>query len=315
MEAGRQRLKIGLILYVLLLGISILPLLTGNTALIAYFWSFLQMLALVMSLNFITGFTGYVNFGHIAYYGIGAYTVAYLTTTTRVDPYFFVPVAAITSAAVAYLIGRPILKIRGPYFAITTLGLGEAVRVIIVNIPAFNYSEGLPIAAYFTYNVTSSYIAMYMTVAALFILTLYLKRTRFGYMLESIREDEDVAESMGINTAKAKLAAYVLSSACAGVIGGLTAITHVYAHPGFFSITLNVSVLASLLMGGGGTLLGPLVGAGLFFFISDALLIRFPYLHLVIFGTVVMAVTLAMPRGLSHLIYRYPKISRKIADV
>ncbi|MCS6784669.1 MAG: branched-chain amino acid ABC transporter permease [Candidatus Caldarchaeum sp.] len=315
MAQNRQPLKIGVLGYLLVFGLAVVPLLTGSPASMAYAWSFLQMLALVLSLNLITGFTGYVNFGHIAFYGVGAYAVAYLTTTTRIDPYLFIPFAAIVPAAIAYAIGRPLLSIRGPYFAITTLGLGEAVRVIIVNIPQFNYSEGLPIAAYFRYNVFNSYIAMYITVVALFLTTLLLRRTRYGAMLEAIREDEDLAESMGVNTRKAKLAAYVLSAAAAGVIGGLTAITHVYAHPGFFSINLNVSVLASLLMGGGGTLLGPLVGASIFYFIADALLIRFPYLHLVIFGAVVMMITLAMPRGLSFILYRYPKISQRIADV
>lgn len=314
MAKDKQPLKIGLVGYLAVFGLSLIPLISGSPASMAYAWSFLQMLALVLSLNFITGFTGYVNFGHIAYYGIGAYTVAYLTTTTLADPYIFIPVAALVPAAIAYLIGRPLLSIRGPYFAITTLGLGEAVRVIVVNIPQFNYSEGLPIAAYFSYNVTSSYLAMLITVAALFLVTYTLKKTRYGAMLEAIREEEDLAESMGIDTRKAKLAAYTLSAAAAGVIGGLTAITHVYAHPGFFSITLNVSVLASLLMGGGGTLLGPLVGAAVFYFIADALLIRFPYLHLVIFGAVVMSITLAMPRGLAHLLYRYPRISQKLAD-
>ncbi|MEM2238428.1 MAG: branched-chain amino acid ABC transporter permease [Candidatus Caldarchaeum sp.] len=314
MAQDKQPFKIGLIGYILIITLSFIPLLTGNTATIAFAWSFLQLLALVMSLNFITGFTGYVNFGHIAYYGIGAYVVAYLTTVTRLDPYTFVLAAAAVSAIVAYVIGLPVLRIRGPYFAITTLGLGEATRIIIVNIPAFNFSEGLPIAAYFTYNVSNSYIAMLLTVAALFLVTLFLKKTRFGAMLEAIREDEDLAESMGINTGRAKLAAYVLSAASAGVIGGLTAITHVYAHPGFFSITLNVSVLASLLIGGGGTLLGPLAGSAIFYFIADALLLRFPYLHLVIFGVVVMVITVALPRGLAHLFYRYPKISKYLAD-
>jgi len=294
--------------------LTLIPPLTGSTSIMAYVWTFMQILALVMSLNIITGFTGYVNFGHIAFYGIGAYTVAYLTTVTRLNPFLFLPASAATAGLFAALIGRPVLSVRGPYFAVATLGLGEACRTIIINIPAFNYSEGLPIAAFFVYNVYSSYIAMWVILLFLILVTLWLKRSRFGYMLEAIREDEDLAESMGVDTRRMKLIAYILSSLSAGLIGGVTAITHVYAHPGFFSVTLNVSVLASLLLGGGGTLFGPLAGSAIYFIIADALLVNFPYLHLVIFGILIMGITLGLPRGLTYLFYRSPKISKIIVD-
>ncbi len=311
---NKGTIKIGVLAQVATLAITLLPALTGVTASMAYTWTFLQMLTLVMSLNLITGFTGYINFGHIAFYGIGAYTVAYLTTLTHYNPFLFLLPAGLVTAVIALLIGRPILSVRGPYFAIATLGLGEAARTIIINVPYFNYSEGLPIAAFFAYDVYSSYFAMWIMFLIMFLITLFLKKSRFGYMLEAIRDDEDLAESMGIDTRKSKLVAYILSAASAGVIGGITAITHVYAHPGFFSIALNVSVLVSLLIGGGGTLLGPLAGSAIYFFLADTLLISFPYLHLVIFGVLIMGITLGLPRGLVNLLYRHPKIRYILTD-
>jgi branched-chain amino acid transport system permease protein len=155
---------------------------------------------------------------------------------------------------------------------------------------------------------------MWLVAAGLFALTLFIKRSRYGLMLETIREDEDLAETMGINTRRTKLAAYVLSSSTAGLIGGLTAITYVYAHPGFFSISINVAVIASLLLGGGGTLLGPVVGATSYFIIADTLLTRFPYLHLIIFGTIIMGIALLLPRGLVYLVYKTPKLRGVFSD-
>jgi branched-chain amino acid transport system permease protein len=314
MAVGRGRYRLGLYSAVAVMAVSLLPMFTGETASMAYFWTLLQFLSLVLSLNLITGFTGYINFGHIAYYGYGAYTVACLTTITQQNPYLFIPAAAIISAVIALLVGKPLLSVRGPYFTIATLGLGEASRTIIVNLPFFNYSEGLPIARFFRYDAFSSYISMWLVAAGLFALTLFIKRSRYGLMLETIREDEDLAETMGINTRRTKLAAYVLSSSTAGLIGGLTAITYVYAHPGFFSISINVAVIASLLLGGGGTLLGPVVGATSYFIIADTLLTRFPYLHLIIFGTIIMGIALLLPRGLVYLVYKTPKLRGVFSD-
>jgi len=308
MAVDKGRYRLGLYAAIVVSAVSLLPMFTGDTSSMAYFWTLLQFLSLVLSLNLITGFTGYINFGHIAYYGYGAYTVAYLTTITQLNPYLFVPAAAIGSALIALLVGKPLLSVRGPYFTIATLGLGEASRTIIVNLPFFNYSEGLPIAKFFKYDAFSSYISMWLVAVGLFALTFFIKRSRYGLMLETIREDEDLAETMGIDTRRTKLAVYVLSSSTAGLVGGLTAITYVYAHPGFFSISINVAVIASLLLGGGGTLLGPVVGATSYFIIADTLLTRFPYLHLIIFGTIIMGISLLLPRGLVYLMYKTPKL-------
>lgn len=292
---------------IVFLVISMLVLFTGSQSLIAFFLTLLELLILTYSINIITGLTGYVDFGHAVFYGIGAYTTAFLIVninTTNITPYLFSLIGGLMAAFLALLIGTPVLRLKGAYFAIATLSVSEAVKVIISNIPALGGSYGIPLARYVSYDVNSAYLAMWLTLLFAVILTMWISNSKFGYGLRAIREDEIAANVMGINTSLYKLIAYVLSALVAGIVGGISGILYVYVSTEYFKVDISVKMLVSMILGGQGTILGPLIGAILYYVIQYTLVTSYPFLHLLIFGTILIVVVLFIPEGLVGIIRR-----------
>ena len=267
-------------------------------------------IALAGSWNLISGLTGYVSFGHVAFFGAGAYTGAILVASAG-WPW---PLAALAGGAgavgLAVVIGYPCLRLKGPYFAIAMLGLNEVLRALV------SYFEGLTgggnglslptldasVPIYYVMGV----LAVAVTAMAWLIVT-----SRFGLRLMTIREDEVAAEAMGIDTFHHKLAALLLSAAGPGVAGALMARDQGYIEPvSVFPLALTVTMIVMALFGGKGTVFGPVLGAVVLFVVQEIVWAAYPYFHPLLFGAIIVAVVLLMPRGVLGLLqqrYRLPR--------
>ena len=267
-------------------------------------------IALAGSWNLISGLTGYVSFGHVAFFGAGAYTGAILVASAG-WPW---PAAAAAGGAaacvLALLIGYPCLRLKGPYFAIAMLGLNEVLRALV------SYFEGLTGGgnglSLPTLDATRSiYYVMGGLAMAVTALTYAIITSRFGLRLMTIREDEVAAEAMGIDTFRHKLAAFLLSAVGPGVAGALTARDQGYIEPlSVFPLAVTVTMIVMVLFGGKGTVWGPVLGAVALFVIQEIVWARYPYVHPLLFGAIIVAVVLLMPRGILGLLqlrYRLPR--------
>jgi branched-chain amino acid transport system permease protein len=267
-------------------------------------------IALAGSWNLISGLTGYVSFGHVAFFGAGAYTGAILIATAG-WPW---PLAALAgglgAVVLALVIGYPCLRLKGPYFAIAMLGLNEVLRALV------SYFEGLTGGgnglSLPTLDATRPIYYVMGTLAAVVTGGAYLIVTsRFGLRLMTIREDEVAAEAMGVDTFHHKLLAFVLSSVGPGVAGALTARDQGYIEPiSVFPLAITVTMIVMALFGGKGTVWGPVLGAVVLFVVQEIVWARYPYVHPLLFGAIIVAVVLLMPRGVLGLLqvrYRLPR--------
>ncbi len=260
-------------------------------------------IALASCWNIMSGYTGYIDFGPVVYFGIGAYVTALLMTRGGVP--FFISLVASGGIAVAFAIpvGLPTLRLRGAYFAIATFAFAEAMKQVVLEwdrVFGVNFFQGshgitLPIGPshrffYYTFLVI-------MTI--LFVLTYGIEHSRMGFALKAIHEAEDAAELSGVNTLKIKISAYAISAFFTGVIGGVDAYWLTYITPGeVFSVHITIKMVIMCLLGGMGTLLGPVVGASFLTLISEPLWAKFPYDYLIIIGVIIVVVIVAMPRGI-----------------
>jgi branched-chain amino acid transport system permease protein len=269
-------------------------------------------IALAGSWNLISGLTGYVSFGHVAFFGAGAYTGAILVASAG-WPW---PLAALAGGAgalvLALAIGYPCLRLKGPYFAISMLGLNEVLRALV------SYFEGLTgggnglslptldaaVSIYYVMGV----LALAVTAGSWLIVT-----SRFGLRLMTIREDEVAAEAMGIDTFHHKLAAFLLSAVGPGVAGALTARDQGYIEPiSVFPLAITVTMIVMALFGGKGTVFGPVLGAVVLFVAQEIVWARYPYVHPLLFGAIIVAVVLLMPRGVLGLLQQRWRLPRTI---
>jgi branched-chain amino acid transport system permease protein len=267
-------------------------------------------IALAGSWNLISGLTGYVSFGHVAFYGAGAYTGAILVTTAG---WPWLPAAlagGVIACAFALLIGYPCLRLKGPYFAIAMLGLNEVLRALVSYFEGFTGGgSGLSLP---TSQVTERvYYVMALTAAAVTLLTYLIVTSRFGLRLMTIREDEVAAEALGIDTFRHKLYAFLLSAVGPGIVGGLAARDQGYIEPiSVFPLVMTITMIVMVLFGGKGTVWGPVLGAIALFVAQELVWARFPYYHQLLFGAIIVAVVLLMPRGVLGVLqqkYRLPR--------
>ena len=267
-------------------------------------------IVLAGSWNLISGLTGYVSFGHVAFFGAGAYTGAILVAKVG---WPWLPAAlagGVAAVLLALVIGYPCLRLKGPYFAIALLGLNEVLRALV------SYFEGLTGGgnglSLPTLDATIPiYYAMGASAASVTLLTYVIITSRFGLRLMTIREDEVAAEAMGIDTARHKLYAFLLSAAGPGIVGALTARDQGYIEPiSVFPLATTITMIVMVLLGGKGTVWGPVLGAVVLFVTQEVVWARYPYVHPLLFGAIIVAVVLLMPRGVLGLLqsrYRLPR--------
>jgi len=267
-------------------------------------------IALAGSWNLISGLTGYVSFGHVAFFGAGAYTGAILVAHAGWSWPAAALAGGVAACLLALLIGYPCLRLKGPYFAIAMLGLNEVLRALV------SYFEGLTGGgnglSLPTLDATRAiYYVMGALAVAVTAMTYAIITSRFGLRLMTIREDEVAAEAMGIDTFRHKLVAFLLSAVGPGIAGALTARDQGYIEPiSVFPLAITVTMIVMVLFGGKGTVWGPVLGAAALFVIQEIVWARYPYVHPLLFGTIIVAVVLLMPRGVLGLLqlkYRLPR--------
>ncbi|TMF55749.1 MAG: branched-chain amino acid ABC transporter permease [Chloroflexi bacterium] len=210
--------------------------------------------------NIIGGLTGYASFGNVAFFGLGAYTVGVLVSNRGWPFPLALIVAPLTATLFALIVGIPLLRLRGHYFAVATLGVGVAVGEVVNNLEPLGASTGL-----FLPIVRSDLLFFYLMLgaAALAVLsTWFILRTRFGYGLLAIRENEEAATVIGVNTTLYKVAAFCIAAALTGLAGGIFAQWNSFINQeNVFAISDNVQMILMAVVGGAGTVLGPVAGA------------------------------------------------------
>jgi branched-chain amino acid transport system permease protein len=265
-------------------------------------WNMAFFVVLAAAWNLLGGFAGQVSLGYSAFVGIGAYTTVLLAQAGW-SPWLTLPVGGALAAAFSVVVGLPTFRLRGPYFTIATIGVGEAVRVIASGLDFTGGSSGLRMPAG-TFDFTANYYAMVVLALATLALVAWLQRHAFGLALEAIRQDIDGAEALGVNSTRVKLEAHAISSALVAVAGGLFATNFQYISPGsVFDFRLSLTIVLMPIVGGVGTLAGPVVGAMLFSYLQIKLLasptLRDSYLF--IYGGLLIVVMLFEPRGIMGL--------------
>jgi len=210
--------------------------------------------------NIIGGLTGYASFGNVAFFGLGAYTAGVVVTNLNLPFALALVLAPLVAAAFAVIVGIPLLRLRGHYFAVATLGVGVAVGEVVNNIEPLGAATGL-----FLPIVRSDLLFFYLMLGAalLAVLTTWvILRTRFGYGLLAIRENEEAAAVIGVNTTFYKVAAFCIAAALTGIAGAIFAQWNSFINQdNAFAISDNVQMILMAVIGGAGTVLGPVAGA------------------------------------------------------
>jgi branched-chain amino acid transport system permease protein len=275
--------------------LALLPTLTTNRALLTWVFLVLLYAALAQSWNLLGGYGGQVNLGHAAFFGLGALVTRELWLDGRPLGIALLG-GALSATAMGVLVGVPALRLRGPFLAIGTLAVAEILRITVDN--ALPELSSLPAAALASYALAPRYYLALALATLVTVVVWGLTRSRFGYGITAIREDEGVAEAIGVNPFSHKLLAFIVSSLFAGLAGGVFAYYHVSFYPSFvFSPLWTFDPVLITYLGGVGTLWGPLIGAVFFLVLREALALRLGEAHLLVFGVLFIAVVLALPGG------------------
>lgn len=271
---------------------------------------FLTFLAVTASAawNILGGFAGQVSFGFAVFYGLGAYTTA-LSIAAGLSPYATYPLAAAVAAVAALLIGLPTFRLRGPYFAIATIGVSEAVRVIMTNLAFTGGASGYRIVESTPFRQAEHYYTGLALAALAVGISMLVRHSRFGLGLRAIRDDQEAAADSGVNPYAMKLAAHALAAALTGAAGGVYARYAAFINPeGVFGFPRSVSIVLMPVIGGVNTIWGPVIGGGVYGVIEEELVARFPEVHLLLYGALVMLIILFEPGGVMGLLGRLKRL-------
>jgi branched-chain amino acid transport system permease protein len=267
----------------------------------------LMAVALASSLNILLGYTGYVSFGHIVFFGLGGYTGFFLLSE---QGWSLLPAAicgGLLSAVIAGLVGAAVLRLRGAYFALATIGINEAARAFVSNFGPYGGPIGLSLnfSAYQNYGgagpaLWTAFIFLWIITIVIFLVSYLVKNSRFGLGLLAIREDEDAAMVMGVRAPTAKTLTFMISAFFPGVIGTLYFFKNGNIEPGdAFQLHMSIEMLVMVMLGGMGTVLGPLLGAVGYQWLRGYLLTSpvFKDLHLAVAGVILLLIILFVPAG------------------
>ncbi|HEY6194275.1 MAG TPA: branched-chain amino acid ABC transporter permease [Candidatus Eisenbacteria bacterium] len=266
-------------------------------------------IVLAVSLNLVNGFTGQFSIGHAGFMAVGAYTSAMFTLKLGMPlvaslPTLPVPVAqgiallmalvagGLLAAVTGWLVGLPSLRLRGDYLAIVTLGFGEIIRVVILNVEAIGGARGLPgIPAY------SNFFWVFGTVAMVILLARNLAHSTHGRALFAIRDDEVAAEALGVDTTRYKVLAFVMGAFFAGVAGGLFAHFLSYLNPSSFTFLKSIEVIAMVVLGGMGSISGSVIAAVVLTLLPEVLR-PVKEFRMVIYSLMLIVLMITRPQGL-----------------
>jgi len=287
------------ILFVLALGV--VPLFVSDTFVLRILTEAIMWIGLAIAFDVLAGYTGYLNFGHGAFFGIGAYTTAIMMVQAHWPFVLALLAGAAVTAICALLAGFPTLRLRGAYFAIATWALSLAIQQMALMMTITGGPDGMRLPPFL--NPLFFFYCMLGVVAATFFLFWYLlERAPFGLKLKAIREDELGAQSLGLNPTRLKIQAFVLSAVPTGVLGGIYAYWITFIDPAStLSDLVSDQALVMVVFGGMGTLIGPVIGAILIFTFKTifwAYLSDFQLLYLIILGAAIALSVVFLPNGL-----------------
>ncbi len=293
-------------------------------------FSILMLVVLASSVNMIMGYTGYVSFGNIVFFGLGGYFSFFLMQTYQMHFVLAALLGAVSTALLAFLIGTPVLRLRGAYFALATIGVNEAVRAFVNNFDPFGGAIGM----FFNFSVYDAYggakaagqlayVAMILVALATIATSFLIKKSKFGLGLLAIREDQDAAQVLGIDPARAKVITYTISSFFPALAGAAFFFKNGIIEPGIaFDLQRSIESLVMVMLGGYGTVTGPIVGALLYERLRSLLImlppvtlagvtLNFSQLHLFIAGALLLLIVLFVTAGvIGWLRNRVPALRR-----
>jgi len=300
---------------------ALVPGIGGNVALRETLLLGAVYVVLASNLNLMIGFTGYVNFGNIAFFGLGGYIGMYLITVLHWSLWTASLSAGIAVSFAALLLGLGILRLRGAYFALATLGINEAVKAFVSNFQPFGGASGM----YLSFSSFAPlggprhalwivYFAIIALMGLSLMLGLWIKNSKFGLGLFAIREDEDAANVLGINAAWSKGLIFAVSGFIPAVVGTLFFFKNGVILPEqAFDLTLSIEVIVMLMLGGQGTIFGAAIGAFAYaqfrgFLLTSATFAQF---QLVVAGVLLLVIVLFIPGGFMGWLHKtFPKLRR-----
>jgi branched-chain amino acid transport system permease protein len=234
---------------------------------------------LTLGLNVVVGQAGLLDLGYVAFYAVGAYTTAKLTTSAHWNPFAAIPAAILVAMLAGVILGAPTLRLRGDYLAIVTLGFGEIVRIIAQNTNALGQSRGIAniphpspvLGTHFRQTPLPYYYLTLVAVVLVIVLVIRLRRSRVGRSWAAIREDEDAAEAMGVHSFTMKLWAFAIGALTAGLGGWIYASKVGFISPDNFTLFLSIFILSAVVLGGMGSIPGALAGGFAIAFLPEYL--------------------------------------------
>jgi branched-chain amino acid transport system permease protein len=272
----------------------------GDAVIIQFGINALLVATLAQAWNIIGGFTGYASFGNSVFYGLGTYGTAIAMAQFGLPFWIGLVLGAVLAMLCALLLGLPILRLRGPYFAIATLGLSAAMGALVANLDIAGANVGLILPL--TRADTMFYELSLALLAACTLSVAWIAKSRFGMGLIAIREDEDAAGAMGVNATLYKVLALIVSALFTAIAGGIHAYWITFIDPASaFDPTLNLRMVIMAMFGGPGTVLGPVIGSFILSVIYEYLASSISTAAALIFGVVIVLAVVFMPKGLIDL--------------
>lgn len=275
--------------------------------------SIFLFISLAESWNLLGGYTGYISLGHVVFFSIGAYTTAVCMNGFGYSPFLTAILGGVVAGGIAAIVGFPVLRLKGAYFSISSLLLAVIFQLIFLNWEFVGGSVGLwyklmPV------SIEANRLIFYEVMLGLaLIITLtvrYVEKSKFGAGLVTIREDEDVAKTIGINTPMLKLKAFVLGSFFAGIVGGIYGYYISFIHPDItFNINTSLLILLMAFFGGCTTWTGPLLGA-VVLSLANQLIVTFigAEISRVLYGLILILVIIFMPNGMIEYLKIGPRV-------
>lgn len=266
---------------------------------------------LAQSWNLLGGYGGQMSFGHALFFGVGAYAQAVAQISGGLNPWVALPLSVAAAAAVGLFVGALTFRygLKGSYFALVTLAFAEVFRILALSVGFTGGGVGLMVplhesAANLQFESKRGYVLLILAfVVAALLATAWLRHSRFGAYLQAVRDNEDAARAIGVNPFRIKLGAITLSGAFMGAAGAFYVQVFQYIDPGIaFGVNVSVEALVGAIVGGLGTLWGPLLGAAVLHLLSDLtrnLCGQVPGISMVIYGSVLVLIVMFMPRGIA----------------
>ena len=306
-----------------------------STALVSNAMDMMLMIGIALAMAVIMSYAGYVSFGHSVFLGVGSFSSAlvfsYLyrdeimpyvaehgaITTGQLVKYLVIAVviASLLAMIIAGLVGSVVLRLRGAFFAIATIGLNYVVMYLVsLTIDVFDISENTD--EILNPNIGVSTITKYWVFFAFFLISIaiaYIVRvSRLGYGLAAIREDEDAAEVLGIDTSKYKVYAYVLAALIGALWGTAMELRYNHYTMGDFSLLYSVKMIIMVTLGGIGTFIGPIIGAMIYYVLEWTLIVKAGQLIFLILGIIVVIIVAVFPDGIMGLLKKRPSLRRLV---